>query len=245
VGREPKALPLIILPHGGPYGIRDVLEYNPEVQLLANRGYAVLQPNFRGSGGYGEDFERKGNGQMGRQMQDDLDDGMDWLVKSGTVDPQRVCMVGASYGGYAALWGATRNPERYRCAASLAGVTDLRQQLNYSDDFFMTSKNRRQWRERVQGPKGFDLESVSPLQQTSKLKVPILITHGTQDRTVPFKQAKSYVDKLAKEKKTFEFYEYKNEGHGLRSAANRADWFERLEEFLEKHNPSSGAVAAP
>jgi len=103
-GSEPENLPLIIMPHGGPFGVRDTLDYNTEVQFLANRGYVVLQPNFRGSGGYGEKFYETGEGQVGRGMQDDLDDGMDWLVERKIVDPKRVCIVGSSYGGYAALW---------------------------------------------------------------------------------------------------------------------------------------------
>ncbi|OYU73496.1 MAG: hypothetical protein CFE45_37170, partial [Burkholderiales bacterium PBB5] len=123
-GRDPKGLPLVIMPHGGPFGVRDKLQYNDEVQLLANRGYAVIQPNFRGSGGYGEDFFALGEGQVGRGMQDDIDDAMDWAVAQGIADAKRVCVVGGSYGGYAALWAVLRNPERYVCAASWAGVTD-------------------------------------------------------------------------------------------------------------------------
>ena len=103
-GRSEKALPLIIMPHGGPFGVRDTLDYNKEVQFLANRGYAILQPNYRGSDSYGEAFYEAGEGQVGRKMQDDLDDGMDWLVKQGTIDPKRVCVYGTSYGGYAAMW---------------------------------------------------------------------------------------------------------------------------------------------
>ena len=130
-GIEPKGLPLIVMPHGGPFGIRDKLAYNDEVQLLANRGYAVLQPNYRGSGGYGEAFEEAGHGQVGRGMQDDIDDAMDWAVGEGIADPARVCVVGGSYGGFSALWAVIRNPERYRCAASWAGVTDWDRMMSY------------------------------------------------------------------------------------------------------------------
>ncbi len=147
-GREAKGLPLVILPHGGPYGVRDKLDYDPEVQLLANRGYAVLQPNYRGSGGYGTAFGDAGIGQIGRAMQDDLDDGMDWLVAEGIVDKSRVCMVGASYGGYAALWAAIRNPERYRCAASFAWVADWDAMLKY-DRRYLTKKASKSWQARV------------------------------------------------------------------------------------------------
>jgi dipeptidyl aminopeptidase/acylaminoacyl peptidase len=238
LGRDLKGLPLIVLPHGGPYGVRDRLDYDPEVQFLANRGYAVLQPNFRGSSSYGKTFYEKGEGQWGRQMQDDLDDGMDWLVKQGIVDPKRVCIVGSSYGGYAALWGATRNPERYRCAASWAGVTDVRRQLSYSNRFFIDRRYRKDWRKRVQGQKDFDLDSISPLRQVAKLQVPVLLAHGEDDQTVPYKQSASYADVLKKAGKSYEFHSYKDEGHSFSSPENLRGWLDRLEAFLSKHNPA-------
>ncbi len=237
-GRPAKGLPLIILPHGGPYGVRDKLEYSQEVQFLANRGYPVLQPNFRGSGSYGTAFYERGEGQWGRQMQDDLDDGMDWLAGEGTIDPKRVCLVGSSYGGYAALWGATRNPERYRCAASYAGVSDLRQQLNYQVDFLISRRYRKDWRTKVAGQKDFDLDSVSPLKQVDRLKVPVLVVHGDTDRRVPYKQSSLYAQALTKAGKPHEFHTYKGEGHGLSSKENWQDWLDRLEAFLAKHNPA-------
>lgn len=243
VGRPARALPLIIMPHGGPYDVRDILEFNTEVQFLANRGYAVLQPNYRGSSTYGEEFSKKGDGQWGRKMQDDLDDGMDWLAKAGTIDPKRVCIVGASYGGYAALWGATRNPERYRCGASYAGVTDLRRQLNYQTDFLI-SRSRKDWRQRVQGQKEFDLDSVSPLRQVARLQVPVLLLHGDADRRVLYKQSSLYADALRKAGKTFEFYTHEDEGHGFSSAKNMKDWLDRLESFLDKYNPAGDAKLA-
>jgi dipeptidyl aminopeptidase/acylaminoacyl peptidase len=237
-GREAKGLPLIVLPHGGPFGIRDELAYDAEVQFFANRGYAVLQPNFRGSGGYGKAFSDKGYGQWGRLMQDDLDDGMDWLVKRGIVDAGRVCIVGSSYGGYAALWGAIRNPERYRCAASFAGVADLRRQLKYDLNFFIAKKYQRDWRDKIRGAENFDLDSVSPVAQADRLKVPVLIAHGERDTNVPFKQSKALVDALKKAGKTYEFYSYPEEGHGLEKAEDMKDWLDRLEAFLDKYNPA-------
>lgn len=237
-GREPKGLPLIILPHGGPYGVRDNGAYDPEVQLLANRGYAVLQPNYRGSGSYGYKFEEKGNGQWGRAMQDDLDDGMDWLVKQGIADPKRVCIVGSSYGGYAALWGATRNPERYRCAASFAGVSDVARQLRYSRDFFYSRKSASKWQDRVRGEESFDINTISPLHQVAKLSVPVLLTHGEDDQRVPVKQSTLYAEALKKAGKTHEIYVYPEEGHGLTDPENLKDYFDRLEAFLKKHNPA-------
>ena len=237
VGRAAKGLPLIIMPHGGPYGVRDTLDYNSEVQFLANRGYAVLQPNFRGSESYGEAYYERGEGQIGRAMQDDLDDAMDWLVKDGTVDAGRVCIVGASYGGYAALWGVIRNPERYRCAASFAGVTDFKAQLKYSVKS-MKTRYRREWQTTVRGDDVFDLDTVSPAKNASRLTRPVLLTHGDEDSNVPFSQFKTMLAALKKAGKPVESHVYEGEGHGLFDIANEKDWLDRLEAFLAKHNPA-------
>lgn len=237
-GREAKGLPLIILPHGGPYGVRDKLDYDPEVQLLANRGYAVLQPNYRGSGGYGTEYGDAGIGQIGRAMQDDLDDGMDWLATEGIVDKARVCVVGASYGGYAALWAAIRNPERYRCAASFAGVADWDAMLKY-DRRYLTKTASKSWQARVTGEADFDLAAVSPTQQAARLTRPILIAHGEDDSNVPISQSKKLVAALKKAGKSdYEYVAYKDEGHGFSDPANQKDWFDRLDAFLAKHNPA-------
>ena len=227
------------MPHGGPYDVRDDGTYDVDVQFLANRGYAVLQPEFRGSGGYGKAFYEKGEGQWGRAMQDDLDDGMDWLAKQGTIDPKRVCIVGSSYGGYAALWGAVRNPERYRCAASFAGISDLKRQLKYQIAFKISKRYRKDWRKKVQGEETFDLTTVSPLYAVDKLKVPLLIVHGDADQRVPYKQSKLYADALAKAGKSYEFITLKGEGHGFSSDTNQQLWLDKLEAFLTKYNPAS------
>lgn len=236
-GRTPSKLPLIVMPHGGPFA-RDTWEYDPVVQFLANRGYAVLQPQFRGSTGYGKAFVSRGYGEWGRRMQDDLDDGMDWLVRSGQVDPKRVCMVGGSYGGYAAMWGAVRNPERYRCAASLAGVSDLAAQLRYDRKFFSATRYYREWRTQIGGEGQVDLRAVSPLSFADKIKVPLLIAHGEEDKRVPSKQSRAMVDALAKSKADVTSVSYKNSGHGFDNPSDFADWMKRLEAFLAKHNPA-------
>ena len=236
-GRDPKNLPLIILPHGGPYGVRDNMDFNMEVQFLANRGYVVLQPNFRGSGNYGETFNKLGEGQIGRSMQDDLDDGMDWLAGRGIVDPARVCIVGSSYGGYAALWGVTRNPERYRCAASFAGVTDFDKQLRFNRQF-LKSRYSKKWKEFVEGADDFDLDDVSPVRLVDQLRRPVLLVHGKKDSTVPYSQFTLYKDKLEDRKADAVFVTYDDEGHGLREFENRKDWLDQLDKFLAKHNPA-------
>jgi dipeptidyl aminopeptidase/acylaminoacyl peptidase len=236
--RGDKALPLIVMPHGGPF-VRDSWEYDVFVQFLASRGYAVFQPQFRGSTGYGKAFVEKGYGQWGRGMQDDLDDGLDHLVKAGTVDPKRVCIVGASYGGYAALWGATRNPERYRCAASLAGVADLEAQLKANRKSFSAVRYFREWRTKVAGEQKVDLAMVSPLQQASRLKVPVLIGHGEQDQVVPAKQGHALVDTLQKRGADVTSVFYPKSGHNLEGDGDLADYLARLEAFLRKNNPAS------
>jgi dipeptidyl aminopeptidase/acylaminoacyl peptidase len=230
------------MPHGGPYGVRDTADYNQEVQFLANRGYAVVQPNFRGSESYGEEFYKKGEGQIGRAMQDDLDDAVDWLSKEGTVDPSRVCIVGSSYGGYAALWGVIRNPERYRCAASFAGVTDFASQLKYSKRG-MESRHARDWQSIIKGDEDFKLDTVSPAKNVDRLNRPILLIHGDDDDIVPISQHNTMMAALKKAGKTAESHVYKNEGHNMSDVANQKDWLERLEAFLEKHNPSASGVA--
>jgi len=235
-GREAKDLPLIILPHGGPFGIRDELRYNDEVQFLANRGYAVLQPNFRGSGGYGTDFYDLGNGQVGRGMQDDLDDAMDWAVSEGIADAGRVCVVGGSYGGYAALWAVLRNPERYRCAASWAGVTDWDKMLRY-DRRYLTSKAGKRWQVKIEGEDDFDLKDVSPFRLAKNLNRPVLLAHGTRDTNVPFKQFELMQKAARKAPVGLTTLVIEGEGHSFSRTESERKWFDALEAFLFEHNP--------
>ena len=237
-GRPNKSLPLIVMPHGGPF-VRDKWQYDPWVQFLANRGYAVLQPNFRGSTGYGKAFVEAGEGQWGRKMQDDLDDGVRWLAAAGTIDPKRVCMMGASYGGYAALWAAARNPDVYRCAISFAGISDLDGMLRYDKKTFTAERYYRDWRDRVRGEKKFDLDSVSPLKAVSRISIPLLIAHGKDDRTVPVNQSVKLHEALEKAGKPHDYVIYEGEGHGFSKVENSVDFLKRIEAFLAKHNPAS------
>ena len=236
-GRDAKGLPLIVMPHGGPFA-RDDWEYDPIVQMLANRGYAVLQPQFRGSTGFGRDFVTKGYGQWGKGMQDDLDDGVDWLAKSGQIDRRRACLVGASYGGYAAMWGAVRNPDRYRCAASFAGVSDLPALLRYNRQFFAATRYFREWRTKVAGTDEADLGAVSPINFAGRVKIPLLIAHGEQDDRVPARQSQSMVEALQKAGADVTSAFYKDSGHGFDSSADLEDWLKRLEAFLARYNPA-------
>lgn len=238
-GRGERDLPLIILPHGGPFGVRDELAYSDEVQLLANRGYAVLQPNFRGSGGYGDSFLELGAGEVGRTMQDDLDDAMDWAVAEGIADPARVCVVGGSYGGYAATWAVLRNPERYRCAASWAGVMDWRKMLKYDRNYLARSVNK-EWRRVIKGEdrKTRDLDGVSPYRHANRLARPLLLAHGTKDERVPFSQYEIMVEASADSRELLTLLEIEGEGHAFSEKANEQKWYDALEAFLAQHNPS-------
>ena len=236
-GRDPHNLPLIIMPHGGPFGIRDKLEYNDGVQLLANRGYAVLQPNFRGSGGYGEDFYDSGHGEVGRGMQDDLDDGMDWAVAEGIADPARVCVVGGSYGGYAALWAVLRNPERYRCAASWAGVTDWDRMLRY-DRKFLSRDGRRQWESQIEGDEDTDLREFSPFRLGERLNRPVLLAHGTADSNVPFSQYEDMVKATERAPMPPTTLAVRGAGHSFGRASDEQAWYDALDAFLARYNPA-------
>ena len=238
VGREARGLPLIVHPHGGPYGIRDTDSYDDTVQLLANRGYAVVQPNYRGSGGYGEAFELLGNGQIGRAMQDDLDDAVAHLVAEGIVDPDRVCIFGSSYGGFAAMWGAIRNPEIYRCAASFAGVSHFERQLGHTRDFLYGRNKGRFWN-RVDGDQtDFDLDDVSPAVQVARLTRPLLLMHGEQDDIVPFSQHRLMERRARSAGVEVETLTFPDAGHGFDTPEDEQLYYDTLLAFLQRHNPA-------
>lgn len=234
-GRDAKDLPLIVMPHGGPFA-RDSWDYDPWVQYLASKGYAVLQPNYRGSTGFGREMVARGDGQWGRGMQDDVDDGVAWLAYRGTIDPKRVCIMGASYGGYAAMWAAARDQGIYRCAISYAGISDVRAQLDFDHQTF-EERAFRAWRQRIQG-RAASLEALSPVTYASGLAMPLLIAHGTADQTVPADQSERMHDALVRLGKAHEFVEYQGEDHTMRDPANEADFLARVGRFLDAHNPS-------
>jgi dipeptidyl aminopeptidase/acylaminoacyl peptidase len=236
-GRPERGLPLVILPHGGPF-LRDSWTFNSEVQFLASRGYAVLQPNFRGSTGYGRDFVARGYGQLGGGMIDDMDDGLGWLAEQGIVDRARVCIMGSSYGGYAAIWGAMRSPERYRCAISWAGPTDWRKMLRHDARYIIPQRYMREWRTHLHGEERADLDAVSPLRQQERLTVPLLIGHGERDQRVPVDQSRDLVRALTRRHATLESVFYPEAGHGFTKPSDSADFLRRIEAFLARHNPA-------
>lgn len=245
-GSSGRNLPLILLPHGGPF-LRDSWVFNPEVQFLASRGYAVLQPNFRGSTGYGRDFVQSGYGQYGGAMIDDMEDGMDWLAGEGIADRARVCIMGSSYGGYAAIWGAMRSPQRYRCAISFAGPTDLRAMLRYDSNSFIPRRYVREFRQRLQGEERVDLDAVAPARHPEMLRVPLLLAHGRRDPIVPPEQSQRLMSALQRLHTPVESVFFEKSGHGFTDAGEAADYYRRVEAFLATHNPSgtSSPPAAP
>ena len=237
-GKSAKGLPLVVFPHGGP-AARDEPGFDWWAQAMASRGYAVLQVNYRGSDGFGWEFMSAGFGQWGRKMQTDLSDGVGYLAAQGTIDPARVCIVGASYGGYAALAGATLDAGVYRCAASVAGPSDLRK--------FVADWKQREGDQGVGSQRYWlrymgaatALDEISPARQAAKVKIPILLVHGKDDTVVPFVQSQIMADALHDAGKPVEFVTLKKEDHWLSQGDTRLQMLESVMAFLEKNNPAN------
>lgn len=225
-------LPLILMPHGGP-AARDEEAWDWWVQFLAEQGYAVLQPNYRGSTGFGTAFFKLGEGEWGRKMQDDLIDAVDWAAKQGIADPKRVCIVGASYGGYAAMQAAHRDAGHYRCAVSFAGISDLAAMRRYDRDFLLGDGAKRFWAK--QAP---DFAAVSPRFFAANYAMPILVAHGTQDKRVPVKQSRMLVAELRKAGKPVDYLEQAGGDHHFTRSKDRLQFLQALKRFLDQHNPA-------
>lgn len=231
-------LPLIVLPHGGPKS-RDTYDFDFIVQFLATRGYAVLQPQFRGSWGFGGAFEKAGEGEWGGKMQTDLLDGIAAVAARGQIDPARVCIVGASFGGYAALAGATMHPASYKCAASIAGISDLGLLLGesgraYGDDSGSFNELRATLGAATKGK----LDATSPARLAGNVQAPILLIHGDQDTVVMPSQSELMASALKAAGKPYEYVVLQNENHYLSHSATRIQTLEALERFLAKNLPA-------
>ncbi|MFO7569872.1 MAG: alpha/beta fold hydrolase [Smithellaceae bacterium] len=225
---EAKRLPAIILPHGGPSS-RDVWGFDTLVQFLVAHGYAVLQSNYRGSEGYGEDWVNDGAFRQWRMAIDDINDGAQYLIDQGIADPDRICAVGWSFGGYAALLSAIEKPSLYQCVVSIAGVTDPRT-LGYSKLMFAGGQAAQEFI-------GADEigDSGSPLKRAGEIQVPVLLAHAKEDLNVPFKQSKIMYEALKDNNKSVEFIEYEHARHDIKPERYRIDLFTRLAEFLDAH----------
>lgn len=239
-GLEPKNLPVIMMPHGGPHA-HDEPKFDWWAQAMASRGYVVVQPNFRGSTNKDTAFMEAGYGEWGGKMQTDVSDALAHLAAMGMVDPKRACIVGASYGGYAALAGVTLQQGIYRCAVSVAGVSDL--PLMRKDDLATTNNEKSLGRyfDRAIG-KGRDLAELSPANHAAKADAPILLIHGKDDTVVYINQSDKMADKLKDAGKPFEYIKLNGEDHWLSRAATRTAMLEATMAFVLKHNPP-GVVA--
>lgn len=227
-----KNLPLIVLPHGGP-SARDYEDWDWWTQFLAERGYAVIQPNYRGSSGLGTPFSDKGQGEWGLKMQDDLIDAVAYMQKEGIADAKRVCIAGASYGGYAAIRAAQRDHQHYRCAISYAGVSDLSKlsRMQYGDLFGSKKGN---WLKK-QAP---DFRSVSPINAPQQISIPILLVHGKRDTRVAVSHSRDMATKLQAAGKTYTYIEQPKADHFFSRAEDRLEFLKAMEAFLAKYNPA-------
>ena len=242
LGRDPKNLPVVVNPHGGPWA-RDTWGYNPEVQFLANRGYAVLQVNFRGSTGYGRKFWESSFKQWGKTMQDDISDGVQWLIEQGVADPKRVAIYGGSYGGYATLAGVTFTPDLYAAAVDYVGVSNLFTFLNTIPPYWKPYLDM--FHEMVGDPQKDKelLTATSPALNAQKIKTPLLVAQGAQDPRVNKAESDQIVNGLKKRGIDVEYMVKENEGHGFHNEENKFDFYEAMEKFLDKHLHPETATA--
>lgn len=239
-GSGGKNLPLVVNIHGGPWVRGYRWEFDGEAQFFASRGYAVLQPEFRGSTGYGERLYQSSFKQWGLAMQDDITDGVKWLTKEGIVDKDRVCLYGGSYGGYATLWGLIKDPDLYKCGVAFVAVTDIGLMYDIAwSDFAQSSYKWLEYGAKIAiGDPDKDremLKAVSPLYNTDRLKAPVLLAYGAADVQVPLKHGKKFREALDKYGKKYEWVVYDDEGHGFNKDQNRFDFYKRVDAFLKKH----------
>jgi dipeptidyl aminopeptidase/acylaminoacyl peptidase len=239
------AMPLVVMPHGGPQH-RDFMGYDDYAQFISTRGYLVIKPNFRGSTGYGKAFEKAGYKEWGGKMQEDLEDVVSFLVNEQLVDKDRVCLVGGSYGGYAALMGMVKTPDMYKCAISINGVTHLPDQVDYDLDKFESEELRTYIRESIGDPEKDKemLRARSPALHANKIKGPILLIHGDEDEVVPYDQSEMMFDALDEAKKYVKMITLKETGHNaFRYTQDIEDIYKETEEFLRTHLPTNKQLA--
>lgn len=234
-GVDAAKLPLIVLPHGGPQS-RDNSDFDWLAQFLATRGYAVLQPQFRGSAGFSDKLRRAGTRQWGRGMQDDVTDGVQYLVAKGTVDPKRICIVGGSYGGYAALAGVAFTPDLYACAVSINGVSDLPNFMGFiRRQYGEGSDSLTYWKDLIGEPTDEEVAKFSPARAIQSIRAPILLIHATSDTTVPFSQSQNFLRQMNQHGKTAQLVELVGEDHWLSTTESRVTLLRALESFLAIH----------
>jgi dipeptidyl aminopeptidase/acylaminoacyl peptidase len=228
---------MVVLVHGGPWTRGGSWIWADDPQFLATRGYVVIEPEFRGSIGYGEALFRAGFKQWGLAMQDDLADAARWAIAQGYADPKRLCIAGASYGGYATLMGLLRDPDLYRCGINWVGVTDI--ELMYTARWGDFSDQIKQFGlpVLVGDPKkdAEQLRNTSPLQQAARINRPLLLAYGGEDHRVPIEHGRSFYRAIVKTNPNVEWVLYPDEGHGWLLEKNRYDFYTRVEKFLARH----------
>jgi len=239
-GGTGKNLPLVVLVHGGPWVRGASWEWNSQTQFLASRGYAVLEPHFRGTTGLGYHHFAASFKQWGLAMQDDIADGTRWAIAQGYADAKRVCIGGASYGGYATLMGLVNDPSLYQCGFEWVGVTDIN--LLYTDTWLSDSDASDEWKKygmpRMIGDQVADaaqLKATSPIEQAARITQPLLLAYGGSDRRVPMAQGRLFYDKVKRTNPHVEWIDYNTEGHGWYLPANRIDFWSKVEKFLDKN----------
>ena len=235
-----KALPLVVDIHDGPWRRKQSWDFNSNAQFFASRGYAVLQPDFRGTFGYGWRHFESSLKQWGLAMQDDITDGVEWLVREGVADKNRICLFGGGYGGYATLWGLMKTPELYRCGVAFSAVTDIQLYFNITwSSLYWSPYDWLDYGAKVLiGDPDVDRDkfrSVSPLYQAARLKAPILLAFGGVDHRVPLEHGTAFREALDRSGKKYEWVVYSHEGHGFNEDKNRFDFYRRVEAFLKQH----------
>ncbi|WP_286233449.1 alpha/beta hydrolase family protein [Thalassotalea sediminis] len=232
-----KKPPLIVWPHGGPIGVRDYMYFDPYVQFFSNKGYAVLQVNYRGSGGFGSNFEASGHLEWGKKMQQDVYAGVDWVLSKDLVDSSKMCFAGYSYGGYAALTAAFQQPGKYDCIISIAGISDL--YTLATTDYKWKGGIRAHIVNTIGDPTNeqveAELKSLSAINNLDKIKAPILLLHGTHDTQVRTKQSSEFYEQAKSKGVDVKYVEYKWGTHYLDEQENRLDAFSQIESFLAEH----------
>lgn len=236
-----------MLVHGGPWVRGADLSWDERAQYLAALGYRVIEPEFRGSSGYGAKLLRAGDKQWGLRMQDDLVDALAWAAKQGLVDDKRACIMGSSYGGYAALMGPIRDPQAYRCAISFAGVTDIKLRFDaWNSD--MSSEAEEFILPELMGDPATDTEMLdksSPLARVKEIKVPVLLAHGLLDRRVPIDHAREFVSAAKAAGVDIDYVLYEQEAHGFTKLKDEADYYRRVGACLAQHLGAASGAKPP